>query len=297
MSIKDKVENFGKVGENIAIFKKAMKTIDSSDTLKESVNKSIESGYIFTPDDWIEELPKAQYETRLDVTQEGSFEAAKRIREADPDAKIAVLNFASAKHPGGMVTKGSSAQEESLCRVSTLYKVISNEKFMPYYDKYEEMKDSGKMKHMYSDMAIYSHDVKVILDLETKEVLEEDKIWNVDVITSAFPNLRHLKEKEIDYDKLKDIYDRRIENVFQLALHEGVENLILGAWGCGVFKNDPSQVAESYLRIQKKYDGLFKTIIHPVFCKKGEEENFTTFFKVLTGDDYVEMSEEDIIND
>ena len=127
--------------------------------------------------------------------------------------------------------------------------------------------------YFYKDMLIYSPDVKVILDLEDKEIIEP---WNVDIITAAFPNLRHIK-KTIDEEILSTVYERRIETVFQVAIKEKVDCLILGAWGCGVFKNDPIIVAKAMHKIQDQYSGYFEKIIYPIYCLKGEESNYEAF--------------------
>ena len=277
MGFKEKFNNFGRKAENIAIFNKAMKVIDSSEVLKKATEESIEKSFLFDVKDWSEPKERSGGIT-IEVTPESSFHAALRIRKANREKKIAVLNFASAKNPGGMVKAGSSAQEECLCRVSNLYRVLSDKKFSEHYKNGTK----GDDKYLYIDECIYSPDIEVILDLDTSEILETP--WSVDVITAAFPNLRHYSDKKIQEmdEVLDEVYNIRIENVFQAAAKEGVDVLILGAWGCGVFRNDPEKVAKAFERVQKKYLGIFNMIIYPVFCRNVDEDvNFQAFAKIL----------------
>lgn len=271
------INHFAKSFENMRIFEKTEKLIDKDPSLIESVKNSIEGSFLFDTIYWSNRIERRFEKTEVEVTTEGSFNAAYRIRKDNPDKKIAVLNFASAKRPGGMVTRGSSAQEECLCRVSTLYNVLSSSKFKSHYVK------GKKSDNFYIDELIYSPDIKVVLHLENYTELKPEDYWSVDVITSAFPNLRNISNSEImeKEDKIKFLYDQRIENVFQAAMKESVDILILGAWGCGVFRNDPAMVAESFLNIQYKYEGIFEKIIYPVYCKPEETHNYEIFRSVL----------------
>ena len=272
------INHFAKSFENMKIFEKTEKMIDEDPLLKDSIRNSIERSLIFDLENWSTDIERRFKGTNIEVTTEGSFNAAYRIRKDNPDKKIAVLNFASAKHPGGMVTRGSSAQEECLCRVSTLYNVLASSKFKSHYIK------GKKSDIFYIDELIYSPGIKVILDIENYTGLKPEDYWNVDIITSAFPNLRNISNSEIMElkDKIEFIYDQRIENVFQVAMREKADILILGAWGCGVFRNDPAMVSESFKRIQYKYEGTFEKIIYPVFCKPEETHNYEIFKNVLS---------------
>ena len=143
-------------GENIKIFRNTISQINDDAALTKSVVKSVEDSEIYTE----KYLNEAAFQklavigpATVKVTKNSSFNAARNY-----GGKIAVLNFASATNPGGGVTKGSTAQEECLCRCSTLYPVLSNVKFNePFYKLHKE---HGNALH--NDDIIYSPNIHII---------------------------------------------------------------------------------------------------------------------------------------
>lgn len=159
----------------------------------------------------------------------------------DDGRKIALLNFASYKAPGGLFLEGAMAQEEALCHVSFLYNVIS--KIPSYY----EWNGKNLNKGLYTNRAIYTPYV-VFESASGKKA--------ADVITCAAPNRSVLVQyngftEEENLSALKS----RIEFVRDVALSNNVEVIILGAWGCGVFSQDPTTVARLF-RDAFKYTGI-----------------------------------------
>ena len=110
--------------ERVKIFEDTMDWINTDKDLSDSVNNAKNHTEIFYEDDYPEFNQKNICDTQITVTRHRSFEAAIKLHKTDITSKIAVLNFANAFHAGGGVTTGSSAQEESLCRTSTLYPLI-----------------------------------------------------------------------------------------------------------------------------------------------------------------------------
>ena len=121
------------------------------------------------------------------VTKHKTFEAAMQIHAEHPEWKIAVLNFASATNPGGGVKTGSSAQEESLCRCSTLYPTLTQDwLWQKYYQKNRDAHDN-----LHTDACIYTPGVMICkTDAAYPERMEESEWVTVDVISCAAPNLR-----------------------------------------------------------------------------------------------------------
>ena len=179
--------------------------------------------------------------------------------------KTALLNFASYKVPGGGFTKGAKAQEECLCMVSTLYNIISDDNFKYYY----EFNNGSLNRGLYRDRALYSPDV-IFED-------KDGKTYKADVITCAAPNRSvRLSEKILNAEKLftdeenYEVLGKRIEFIRDICLHNNVDRVILGAWGCGVFSQETDKVAELF------YEGFKNSGIECIYAIP-DEKNYTLF--------------------
>ncbi|MBQ3664004.1 MAG: TIGR02452 family protein [Clostridia bacterium] len=206
--------------------------------------------------------------------------------------KTCVLNFASAVNPGGGVLWGSGAQEESICRCSTLYPCLdTKEMWNGYYDPHRE-----KRNPLNNDDMIYSPDVLVIkTDTDMPERLEKKDWYPVNVITCAAPDLRwshhfnpfeEMESAEIPEEEFRALLESRIRRIFREAAAEGNDVLILGAFGCGAFHNPPRLVADVFRQITEEYRRCFETIEYAVFHAGSESENYLAFkeaFKTMTG--------------
>lgn len=193
--------------------------------------------------------------------------------------KIGVLNFASATTPGGGVVRGSNAQEECLCRCSTLYPCLNQEKFQEeFYIYHRELKDV-----FYDDLMLYTKDVLIFkTDTNFPEMLDE-KYWEkVDVITSAAPNLRNIEHPDID--SLKEILYKRIKKILVLGIQNDIEVFVLGAFGCGAFRNPPEIVSNIFhqLLIKENYKCYFDKIIFAVYGIPNKDiHNYEVFSKTF----------------
>lgn len=145
---------------------------------------------------------------------------------------VACLNFASAKNPGGGFLNGSEAQEESLSRASGLYACIA-----PQQKHYIRGRQSPNC--LYTDSMLYSPSVPVFRDDDDQLLL--DPVC-VSMITSPAVNRGALKRG--DCKNVRGVMVARMVKIFCVALAHGHDTLVLGAWGCGVFRNEPEQVAE-----------------------------------------------------
>jgi len=150
-------------------------------------------------------------------------------------ARVACLNFASARNPGGGFLGGSQAQEESLARSSGLYRSIAQ-----FSEMYRHNSQAGS-NGLYSDYAIYSPGVPVLRD-DNGAWLEQP--YQVDFITAPAVNAGALRQNAPQLlSQLAPVMKQRIRLVLALAARHRCEALVLGAWGCGVFGNDPLQIA------------------------------------------------------
>ena len=114
----------------------------------------------------------------------------------------------------------------------------------------------------------------------------------MDVITCAAPNLRDIpsnvmnpgagnRRAEITYGDLRALISKRIKRVFDVAVAKGAEVLILGAWGCGAFRNPPQLVAEIFAEYTEQYRKNFEVIAYAVFHTEREMENYDAFKKKM----------------
>jgi uncharacterized protein (TIGR02452 family) len=176
--------------------------------------------------------PVAPLDTLVEVTGESSLEAARRVA-----GKVAVLNFASARNPGGGYLNGAQAQEEALCRASALHTCLLRAR--DFYDHHRTHRDP-----FYTDRVIHSPAVPVFRD-DRGRLLDEP--FDAGFLTAAAPNagvvLRTAPERAAE---LPRALAARAERVLETAVAHGYRRLVLGAWGCGVFRNDPAQVAGAF---------------------------------------------------
>ncbi|MGW7279889.1 TIGR02452 family protein [Streptomyces sp. NPDC054844] len=180
----------------------------------------------------VEPAPFAAVRTAFEVTGESSLEAARRL-----GGEVAVLNFASARNPGGGYLNGAQAQEEALCRASALYTCLLRAR--EFYDHHRAHRDP-----FYTDRVVHSPAVPVFRD-DRGRLLDEP--YTAGFLTSAAPNagvvLRTAPNRAAE---LPDALAARAERVLETAAAHGYRRLVLGAWGCGVFRNDPAQVAGAF---------------------------------------------------
>ncbi|MFE9835696.1 TIGR02452 family protein [Streptomyces sp. NPDC005551] len=192
-------------------------------------------------------------DTVVEVTGESSLEAARRL--AGP---VAVLNYASARNPGGGYLNGAQAQEEALCRASALYTCVLRAR--AFYDHHRAHRDP-----FYTDRVIHSPGVPVFRD-DRGRLLDEP--YPVGFLTAAAPNagvvLRTAPERAF---ALPGALAVRAERVLETALAHGYRRLVLGAWGCGVFRNDPAQVAGAFRTLLGdggRFAGAFEHVVFGV---------------------------------
>ncbi len=190
---------------------------------------------------------------------------------------VALLNFASGTHPGGGVLTGANAQEESICRASTLYKCLNDETGNIYEFFYGYHKTLG---NIYSDRIIYSPNILVFKDSNKENTLLDKNDWyKINVISSSDPNL---KDKKILDSELYNIIITRIKNIFEVAIENEIEVLILGAFGCGSFNNNSLVNAKAFKEICDSYKGLIKTIVFAIPDESDEKSaNYRIFENII----------------
>ena len=208
---------------------------------------------------------------RVEVTSETTAEAARRLVSAERTAGVVALNFASAKNPGGGFLGGAKAQEEDLARCSALYPC---QLLAP--DFYAKNRASGST--LYTDHLIYSPEVPFFRD-ESLRLLEEP--FTVSIITSPAPNAgAAARNGEGDFIAIHQTLARRAGQVLAVAAERGHRHLILGAWGCGVFRNDPEVVAEVFATWLEGplFKGAFDRAVFAIY-ERGQARPNTAAFR------------------
>lgn len=237
---------------------KGGETID----VKNAQERAVKNTRLFTPAALDEMLLKEhanQFQTTYEVTNETTLDAVRRL-DSEGVSNILCLNFASAKNPGGGFLGGAVAQEECIARASGLYGCLLQ---APEYYAYH--RKSGTC--LYSDHMIYSPDVPVIKD-EAGNLL--NKIVCTSIITSPAVNAGVIRRQEIsNIDRVIPVMRRRIEKLLSLCLHMKHNTLVLGAWGCGVFQNDPEEIAGLFREaLTGNYANRFSRIVFAVKTNK-----------------------------
>lgn len=281
--------------DRINVFEDTRKLYESNEVLKKSIHDSKSRQVVVSEEETVcIENNLMRYETpaQVIVSKKRSFEAAKEYT----GRKVCVLNFASATNPGGGVVKGASAQEEALCRCSSLYPCISDPEVVnKFHRKHRNDLKDGKMTPLYNDDCIYTPDVIVCkYDTNNPERMPESEWYKSDVISCAAPNLRAKpsnamnpgsgnKAARLKSNELMNLHMKRMRRILDIAALHGAEVIILGAFGCGAFQNPPAVVAEAMARVIKEYDHTFETIEFAVYCTPYDLTNYDVFKRRFGG--------------
>ena len=236
-------------------------------------NVDLEDVTVITPEDGaaLEKMDLSNYKgndfCRINIINADSFQAGRLYENA------LVMNFANAHNPGGGFRMGANAQEEALCRCSTLYASITSKKASEMY-KYNNTHAS----RVESDYMLISPNVVVFRD-EHYDFLETPVVMGV--VTVPAPN-RYGAALLASNKLIEETFIRRIRIMLAAAAKQGYKNLVLGAWGCGAFGNKPNDVAGYFKQIifDEEYGKCFDEICFAIYGKE-DGHNITTFRKVF----------------
>jgi uncharacterized protein (TIGR02452 family) len=214
-------------------------------------------------------LPNTQQpfeETRVQVTNETTLGASFRLVERG--LQPIALNFANGVQPGGGFLMGATAQEEVLCRSSALYQTLVGD---PMYEEHRrrQLPDS-------TDWAIYSPNVPVF---RTDDGTELERPWLLSFITCAAPYA-----PAVGQPLAGDLLNQRIHKLLAIAHGYGYSALVLGAWGCGAFANDPRRTAIDFRHaLEHEYDRAFSEVVFAIADWSPEREFLGPFRDVFCG--------------
>ena len=243
-------------------------------SIKHDLAKAISGSIMYKPQDDITLENIRGVQTKIEVTSETTLEAAERLIVKEGLTDVVCLNFASAKNPGGGFLNGSQAQEESLARSSGLYPCILQMTEMYNYNK-------SLRTALYSDYMIYSPNVPVFRDDPGKLIKVP---YCVSFITAPSVNAGAVRENERqNINKIDTTMINRIRKILQVASKNGQKSLILGAFGCGVFKNNPSDVVGYFKKVltEEEFKSEFNRVTFAIYDNSIDSRLIKTFRSVL----------------
>lgn len=258
-----KNKNTSLAKETLEIIKKKQYTsrngniVDLSDNINFAVKNTIHYKDFVAPDFYMAGLPT------VEVVNETTSQAAVRLKELGKTNLVA-LNFAAARNPGGGFLAGAVAQEEDLCRDSALYACLKSK---PMFYNNNIMCENS----YYTDDIIYSPFVPFFRD-EYHLLLEQP--YSLSIISAPAPNVNAMKT--VDEELLAITLITRAQKILQIAHNHGHKNILLGAWGCGAFGNDPADVAAIF-RAALKAVPVFEHVCFPVYDTRTPQYLFETF--------------------
>ena len=240
---------------NCEVMKDTCEQCKYDSELAAAVALSRQKQFVVVQEDNIDLTAAEVSNTRYIVSGKRSFEAARYY----VGKKVAVLNFANSHSVGG-APFSAGAQEESLCRCSTLYPCLQALE-SEFYEKHRRQFETREIDFMGNDDLIYTPDVvvfktDVLANPICPQMMAQRDWYKVNVITSAAPELHKTGgRRPSDYEAR---ITSRIRKILDVAAKERNEVLILGAWGCGAFQNPTDVVADVFYKLLKNYN--FETV-------------------------------------
>ena len=273
--------------ENVIIFRNTEKMCNENSRLKESIRKARDGQKLILAGEPLPSFDRSRYTDKvsLTVSKKRTLEAAAAYK----NMRVAVHNFASATNPGGGVTKGSTAQEECLCRCSALYEMLNTKEMWDgFYNPHRAASDP-----VHNDDIIYTPGVVVFkTDTSAPVTMPESEWYEVDVITCAAPNLRDnpsnpynqndgMRKVKISDNELLEIHEKRLRRILDVAAYNDEEVVVLGAFGCGAFQNKPEVVARAAANVIGDYLNAFRIIEFAVYCSPRDLRKYDVFKRVI----------------
>jgi uncharacterized protein (TIGR02452 family) len=204
------------------------------------------------------------------VTDETTQVAAYRLVKGEGCKDLVLLNFASARNPGGGFINGAKAQEEDLARCSGLYRCLLQQP--EYYDV-----NRAQESLLYTEHLIYAPEVPWFRT-RSRDLLDE--YFLASVITAPAPNAGQLYRRDPNAGPaIERVLRRRAGYVLAIAADQGHRSLLLGAWGCGVFQNDPAMVADAFGQWLEspRFQGCFDRVTFGIYDSSKSQDTLKAF--------------------
>ena len=235
-----------------------------------AIDNTVANSFVVYQEDNVNISPKP-WNTKIIISNKRSYEAAKVYKWK----RVAVLDFAN-NHSPWWAPHRSWAQEESLCRCSTLYPcLIWWDNYNKFYQRHIDQFSHWEIDAYGNDDILYLPDIIVFKSDEDIPLLQDKSEWlKVDVIVSAAPELYYAENYRSQ--KLENALKSRIKHILDVAYHQKIEVLILWAFWCWAFHNPPQLVAKVFKELLKDYD--FEIVEFPIFYRNDIwAENYDIF--------------------
>jgi uncharacterized protein (TIGR02452 family) len=248
--------------------------------IQPALSQAVNGTQLYTPEQALEVMrslqPTSAQIPTIEVTDETTQVAASRLVESESVADLVLLNFASARNPGGGFINGAKAQEEDLSRCSGLYPCLLSQ---PKY--YEENRTHESA--LYTDHIIYSPNVPWF---RTRSRDQPDRLFLASVITAPAPNAGVVLSRDPDSGpEVEAALRQRAGLVLSVAADHGHRTLLLGAWGCGVFRNTPSLVADAFGSWLEsgQFGDVFDRVVFAIYDRSPQQTTLSAFHQRFPG--------------
>lgn len=247
----------------ITIRKKYKHSSGALVNLSKDVEFTKTNSKLYKENEYKEIILKHLFNTKIKIVDETTTGAI--IKRYTPDVKITALNFANATTPGGGFLVGHSAQEESIFRNTIIIPSVLKLRRLYKHNLLH------RNKYLYTNHIIFSRKIPVVRE-DNGSLLKEPVYASFITSPAVFAKLA--KVHHISNDKIKNVMMDRIDKILQVAYEENTEILILGAFGCGEFGNNPNIIAKIFYELlNKKYNGCFKEVVFAIYGKNKRNLN------------------------
>ena len=272
------------MGKRVRILRETMKAaedgyyfVDEKEVKLPVSFEQIKEVNLYTPEQVAQLLERDMPGTkpiRITLRNQDTLEAAFELhqRRKENEKPVLVLNFANPHRPGGGIRSKPGTQEEHLCVKTTVLCSLETEEAWPFY---QTNLDCGTQAQ--TDTILFSPNTMVIRNPDLS--LREDP-FPVAVMTVSAPIASRMEESELP--NLENILNRRIHGMLRAAAAEGYSRLVLGAWGCGNFGNDPELVAKLF---RGALQGDFEEVAMAVFDNSEDQYRYSCFAKYFASMD------------
>ena len=231
-------------------------------------------------------LPALKEETIVQVENLDCLLAAENLLKEGYHP--AVLNLASRQNPGGGVQTGAGAQEENLFRRTNLFQSLFQ--FVPYAEKFGVRKSRFQYPLDRNYGGIYTPDATVFRGTEQDGYPLLETPYQMSFIAVAGINRPALASPERITPELVEPVKNKMRTIFRIGLLHNHDSLVLGALGCGAFRNPPAHIARLFHEVmeEEEFKNKYKLLVfailddHNARLKHNPEGNFLPFVREFT---------------